>query len=125
MALPVNEKTVQLSVVGQSSLQKYEGIFTFRCKLTMSEKYKLEMEKSRMLSGVQEATDGLENIISIVCALKARIIKAPEWWTESEGGLNLIDDNVLIDVYDKSVQAEIEWEKEVATLAGVNKENPT
>lgn len=125
MALPSNERTLSFSCVGQSTKNKYEGEFSFKCKLTMSEKYQLEVEKSRMLSDVKNPTPGLENIIAIASALKMRIKKAPQWWSESANGMNLLDDNVLLDVYDKSIEAEMEWEKAAAEAAGVASGNPT
>jgi hypothetical protein len=125
MLLPANEKTILVSVTGQSTKYKYEGHFSFKCKLTMQEKYRLEMEKSRMIADIKEPTEGLENIISIIVALKTKIIKSPQWWAESDNGMNLIDDNVILEIYEKCVQAEFEWEKEVTELSEVKSENPT
>jgi hypothetical protein len=125
MALPLNEKTVQISVEGQYTKKKFEGLFTMKCKLTMAEKYKLEMEKSRMKSDVRFGTDGFDTIISILAALRVRVIKAPDWWTQSDGGLDLIDDNVVLEVYEKSIDVELEWEKEISATAGVPPQNPT
>jgi hypothetical protein len=125
MMLPVNEKTFLISTVGQFSQKKYEGQFTFKCKLTMVEKYRLEMEKSRMMADIKGPTDGLENIVAILATIKTRVIKSPEWWTQSNFGLDMIDDNVVLDVYEKCLQSEIDWEKEVAELSGADSKNPT
>jgi hypothetical protein len=89
--------------------KKYEGQFTVRCLLNMRQKHILELEKTRLLGNYSNPTDELAGISIILATLRARIVEAPEWWKQSDGGFNITDIDTLSALYDKVLTAEVEW----------------
>ena len=89
--------------------KKYEGQFTVKCVLTMKEKHILELEKTRLLGNFANPTDELAGISIILGSLRTRIVDAPEWWKQSDGGYNLTEFDVLTALYDQVQAVEIEW----------------
>jgi hypothetical protein len=89
--------------------KKYEGRFTVHCLLDMRTKHRLELEKTRLLGNFPNPTDELAGISIILATLRHRIVDAPDWWKQSDGGYNLTDFDVLTALYDKVLNAEVEW----------------
>lgn len=89
--------------------KKYEGSFTVSCLLDMRTKHRLELEKTRLLGNHSNPTDELAGIAIILATLRFRIVNAPDWWKQSDGGYDLTDFDVLTALYDKVLSAEVEW----------------
>lgn len=117
MELPKNEATFSIDAVGDITGKKYEGLFTVRCVLNMGQKHLMELERSRLLGNYANPTDELAGIAMILASLRAKIVDGPEWWKQSAGGNNLSDDNILLEVFNKISDAEIQWKKTVKEKA--------
>lgn len=96
---------------------RYEGKFTVKCLLTIGEKHRLELEKTRLLGNHPNPTDELVGIAVILSNLRHRIVDAPNWWTQSRGGDNLQEEDVVTELYTKVQDAEIEWRQELVEKA--------
>ena len=99
--------------------KKYEGRFTVNCLLNMRQKHLLELEKTRLLGNFPNPTDELAGISVILATLRHRIVDAPDWWKQSDGGYNLTDFDVLTALYDKVLNAEVEWRTKLKEKAKV------
>lgn len=121
-SLPKREKTISLDIVGDETGLQYTGEFTIRCILNMASKHALELEKTRLMADYANPSRGLAGISISLATIKAKIIKAPEWWYELGEGAEILDENVIVDLYDKSVLAEAEWRKSIAKKADDAKE---
>lgn len=97
--------------------KKYDGQFTVRCLLNMRQKHILELEKTRLLGNYSNPTDELAGIAIILATLRARLVDAPEWWKQSDGGFNIPDIDALSALYDKVLAAEVEWRKKLKEKA--------
>ena len=117
MQLPKNERTFPFNEKGDLYGHKYEGTFTVKCVLNMFEKRMLEIEKSRLRTDIANPTPDLIALTTIQANLSVRIIDAPEWWKQSENGNNIQDENIIITLFDKVVEQEEEWRKELKDLA--------
>jgi hypothetical protein len=117
MSLPKNEKTFDFNHVGETTGKKYEGQFTVRCSLNMGMKHQLELEKSRLLADFLNPTSELAGIALILSNLRIKISEAPEWWKQSAGGFNLEDEDVLVELYKKLVEKELEYRNEIKAKA--------
>jgi hypothetical protein len=117
MELPKNEATFSVDVIGEITGKRYDGAFTVRCVLNMGQKHALELEKSRLVGNSSMPSDTLIGIAVILSGLRSKVIDGPEWWRQSAGGSNIIDDNVLLEVFEKTVNAEAEWKKAVKEKA--------
>ena len=113
MDLPKNEKTFEFEHVGKTTGKKYEGKFTVKCVLNMFDKREIELEKSRLSADVANPTNLLSSLSHILANLRVRIMKAPTWWEQSLGGFDLLDEDVIIALYDKTMLQEDEWHKEL------------
>lgn len=129
MDLPINEKTFVFDAVGSITGTEYRGEFTVKCVLNIGDKHQLELEKTRLQADYQNPTDGLASIAILLSNLRVRILKGPEWWEQSLGGTKILDDHIVVELYDKVMQQEDKWREEVKAKgkksASKNKEIPT
>ena len=128
MDIPKNESSFTLDYIGETTGQKYDGTFTVRTALTMGQKHILELEKSKLLADFINPTQELAGIALILSNLRVKIISAPSWWDQSSGGLSIMDEDVLVELYKKTIEKEIEWRealKNKGAKAAAAKEDPT
>lgn len=117
MELPKNEATFEVDLQGSATLKEYKGQFSCRCVLTMGQKHSMELEKSRLLGNYANPTPELEGIAIIFASLRAKLVDAPEWWKQSQGGTSISDENILVELYNQVEKAEQEWRQKVKDLA--------
>ena len=123
MELPKNETTFQFEEIGETTGHKYEGRFTALCVLNIAMKHKLELEKTRLLADFANPTEGLNGIAITLAELRVRIIDAPEWWKQSGGGLDILDEDILVKLYSKLLEKQVEWKDSIKAKAKAM-ENP-
>ena len=107
--------------------KRYEGRFTVLSVLDMGQKHRLELEKTRLLGNYQNPTDGLVGISIVLANLRVKIIDAPDWWKQSKGGYDILDEDMLMALYEKVQAAEGEWRsklKEMGKKAQDDQANP-
>ena len=113
MDLPNNEKTFEFEHLGLTTKKKYDGQFTVKCVLNMFDKREVELEKSRLSADIANPTNLLSSLSHILANLRVRIIKAPNWWEQSLGGFDLLDEDVIVALYDKVMEQSDKWFKEL------------
>jgi hypothetical protein len=113
MDLPSKEKTFDFDHVGQEIGKEYKGRFTVLCVLNVGQKHSLALEKTRLLGNYLNPTDDLAGLAIILANLRAKIIDAPEWWKQSNGGAAIEDEDALVALYRKVQEAEFEWKEEL------------
>ena len=109
MFLPDNKYTFTIKSTGDVTKQVFEGEFSSRVMLTVGEKRLLEAEKARYTTDLKNPTESLIAYSNVLAELKVRIIDAPIWWKESSNGEALMDENVLLDVFNQMSEGVIEW----------------
>lgn len=112
MNFPNTEKTFYFDYTTQFG-NRYEGNFTVKCLLSAGEKHRLELEKSRLLGNSVNPTDDLVGLAVVLSNLRHRITDAPNWWTQSRGGEEIKEEDVLAELYSKTQDSEIEWRREL------------
>jgi len=108
-ALPKNERTFTINKVGADTGHKYEGTFTVRCILDMGGKHAEELEKTRLMADYANPSNGLWGIATTLSKLRGRIVDSPDWWKQSDGGTNILDEDVILFMYDECKRLEKEW----------------
>ena len=121
MDLPSKEKTFDFEHVGEDTGKKYEGRFTVLCVLNVGQKHALALEKTRLQGSYVNPTDDLAGLAIILANLRAKVIDAPEWWKQSNGGALIEDESALVVLYRKVQEAEFEWKE---TLKKKGQETP-
>jgi len=126
MDLPKNEKSFLFDHIGELTGRKYEGTFTVKCILNTSEKRILEIEKSAITADLSNPTGNLSALSTVISNLRVRVLKSPDWFKQSIVTLDLLDEEVLFELYGKTLDLEEEWIKEVKGEAlGEQKAEPT
>ena len=126
-ALPKNEKTFEIDVVGVDTGVQYQGTFTVRCILSMADRHAMEMEKTRLMADFAHPSGGLAGIATTLASLRVKIIKGPPWWENSDGGTTIMDENAILAIYDACNKAEMDWRsalRKQAEEAAASKEKP-
>lgn len=117
MDLPKNEAVFDFDMTGSDTGRRYEGRFTVRCVLNMAQKHALELEKTRLMGNYASPTDGLAGIAVVLANLRVKIVDAPEWWKQSLGGYEIMDEDVLVALYQKIQEAENKWREDLKEKA--------
>lgn len=117
MDLPKNEKSFSLDHIGNTTGKKYQGTFTVKCALSMADKRKLEIEKTSLSADFNNPTAELAAISSIIANLRVKVIDAPDWFKQSIRSLDILDEDVYLEVFDKCFEKSEEWLSEVKAKA--------
>jgi hypothetical protein len=120
MDLPKRERTFHFDYTGESGF-RYDGLVTIKCRLTVAEKYNLELEKSRLLADMSNPTDSLYGLSVALSTLRAKIIDAPNWWQQKQGW-GVEDEDALVQLYRKAEDECIKWKEELIKVAQENQE---
>ncbi len=119
--LPPNEKSFDFSEIGHTTDLKYEGRFKCKCILDISGKHSLELEKTRLMADYANPTGGLEGIALTVATLRAKLVDWPAWWEETNRGLGVRDENIIMSLYDAVIGEEIAWRQALKAKAAATK----
>lgn len=111
--LPKNEKTFMFSKIGETTGIKYEGQFVVKCALSLADKRLIEIEKSRLSADLTNPSGNLDAISRVIANLRVRIISGPEWYNQQVSTMNILDEEIVFDVYGESLKASEEWIKEL------------
>lgn len=113
-SLPKNEMTVEFDYDGADTGLSYSGDFTVKCALTIQDKHVVALEKTRLMADSANPTSDLAGIALTLAEVRARIIDAPTWWTEdTDRGAALLDENILLRLYDKCMECENKWRESI------------
>ena len=108
MSLPANQKQLYFDYTNMYG-ERYEGYFTVKCRLTLRERHLLELEKTRLMGGHDNPTNGLLGIAVMLANLDIKIVKSPSWWSQKDNGRDIDDEDIVGMVYEKISEAELEW----------------
>jgi len=89
--------------------ERREGNFSVKCRLTMRERQMMELNKSRLLGGHSSPTDALMGISVMVATLITHITDAPEWWKQSDNGMDLEDETIVIKLFNQLTNEQVAW----------------
>lgn len=111
--LPDSRNDFDIDVVGEMTGQSFKGEFT--CKIPTLRDNALIAKHRAALNGdfaqfLDLSTLKLHQMISY---LRYTLEKAPKFWRESDNGYELLDMNVVEAVYDKALEFEESWMKQI------------
>lgn len=114
----INTDTFTISVIGETSQEKWYGSFTVKTRLSHKDRLEQDRIRRQYLGGdpvgaSQRALTSAE--IFSQCAV--RITKCPPWWTDADNGTDLADDNVVAEVYNKALECESKLAEELKKKA--------
>lgn len=108
MAVGVNTAKFNISLDGDSTGEKWIGEFTVKTRLSHRDQMRRDQFRRELLGDARPdmASPRALNQASIFSDLQVRIVDAPKWWLEAANGLDLLDDNVVGEVYSKALEEE-------------------
>lgn len=112
-----------INIIGDTTGENYRGVFEVRTRISHRDNLR-EDEIRRTLLGTNPttATPRAANTAEVFSQLHNRIVKAPTWWTGSDGGQDLEDDNVIAAIYENMIKARQESLDELKSQAEKAKE---
>ena len=113
MNLPKKESSFDFDHTGELTGKKYEGQFTVKCILNLADKRNLEIEKSRLTADLMNPTGNLSALGSVIANLRVRVIDGPDWFTQAIYSLDILDEEVVFELYGKCLDKSEEWINEV------------
>lgn len=119
--LPKMESTFTIKVIGSETGQIFEGSFTYK-RPNLRTRTNIDKQKAILDGGIPNLDEETKLFHEILSKLKYTIINAPEWWTKSDGGLDLYDLNVVLEINAKTNEFESQWKEQV--YMGVKKDEP-
>jgi len=113
ITLPANEKTFTINVVGDTTKQNWTGEFTTVCMPNLRQKSEAAIMEAQLGRDLVTLDQNTILYHRMVAQLAQRLISAPEWWASSGNGQDLLDANVVFEVFSHCAKAEQEWREKV------------
>lgn len=125
--LEFGEATFMLSVLGDRTRSTYSGKFTSRCCLSPLQAIQSDSDYRQLLGKVNPnlATKQADDLSYVLCQLKYRITEGPSFWNktlEYPGG-DIPDYNIIIELFEKVMEAEKEYLAQLIEKSNKNAEN--
>jgi hypothetical protein len=126
MAFEISPVTFTISVIGDVSGEKYEGSFKTKPVLTHAEQLGRDAIMRDLLGpNPLQAQNRPTSQAGILAECRVRLLDSPAFWKDSGGGLNLYDENVIVAVYDRILEIEEKFKKDIKDRAEKAKQSLT
>lgn len=103
-----------IKMFGDITGEQWVGLFKAKKRLSYRDQLRRDQVRRDLLGNHPEAASALAlSQAEIFSELSVRLIQAPSWWTEKGNGIDLEDDNVVIEVYQQAMKAESDALKEL------------
>ena len=105
------DKVISVNIAGVKTSRVYMGDFTVKTVMSMKDEFNADLRRRQILGPSPEGTPPAANLqwrAYMYGQVHARTIEAPDFWSETEGGLDIPDENVVSAVYDAILAAEEE-----------------
>lgn len=105
---------IHISTVGTVTGKSYTGKFSIKTVLNRRENFLADERRRFILGGnPNSAPPALQGEAYMLGQLFVRIVEAPDWWKQSDAGLDIEDDNLIGELYKAAEGAVAEQEKVV------------
>lgn len=117
MDLPSNEYTFNLDETGERTKRRFDGSFTVKCLLTIDEIVDVGLRMDAYNRGSTSVMPGIQLLNRARAELEVRIQKSPSWWRDSNNGRDLMDTNIILEVFNKALDAEKVYDERIASVS--------
>ncbi len=105
--MAISDAPFSISLVGDETGEKWVGDFRAKERLTHRDTLIKDARKRELLGPNAGSPDPRAYSVAVIVAeLTVRLTKMPKWFEESELGLDLADENVLADIWDKAMKVQ-------------------
>jgi hypothetical protein len=118
-----NTFSFSIAEVGETTGEKFNWAFTAKRRLSIRDLINKDAQR-RFIIGDRPETAAPETLMraEMLAYLSVSITESPKEWRESQNGLDLYDDNILIKMYETIQEAQAKATQEVAKAAEESKE---
>lgn len=111
--LPDTSYEFHLSVKGNLTNLLYEGNFKFQIP-NIKRRAEAEKERARLVDNLGKSLEDDTNMLFAMYGyLKHSLVDFPLWFKESDYGMDLLDINVISELYSKCTKFELDWYSKV------------
>lgn len=109
MADPIGQ-AFEIHIVGDETGETFTGKFWAKEKLSQADILAIDARRRELLGpNSSEVSVDIYNRATVLSELTYRITGAPDWWKTSFNGLHLVDDNLVMEVYEKVKKVREDW----------------
>jgi hypothetical protein len=120
----IKDQAFTVSVVGETTGETFRGEFRAYKFLTHRQQLMLDQKRRELLgANAETASVRARNQSEVFSQLFVRLSEAPKWWLESGNGMDLVDDNVMVEVFTAAMKVEEEAVASVRKKAEEAKES--
>ena len=109
-SLPPMQTVLEIDVVGEDDGRQYKGEFVYK-RPTLRDKATIAINFAKLKKDATDLNEDVALLLYMSAHLKTTIIEAPQWFLDSNGGLDLYSANILTEIYMKTVAFENDWHK--------------
>ncbi len=109
MATQIHEQSFTIDTKGETTGEEFKGVFRVRTRLSHRDRLLIDQIRRQLLGPQPVGTipgDQANSIADVFSNLQVRIVDAPSWFKNSQGGLDLADDNVCAEIFTQVMKAE-------------------
>ncbi len=108
MSFGADITSFSVNIIGDKTGKQWVGDFKVKTLLSHRDDFMRDMKRREFLGPInpQLADAYTLNAAEAFGELSVRIVEAPAFWKESGGGLDLIDNNVVREIYNQAMAAE-------------------
>lgn len=101
------ESTFSINIKGDDSGDSYKGKFRVLTLMSRRDVFAADEIRRRIIGLMGDmAPPALVTEAFMIGQLQIRIVEAPQWWEDSEGGEILADKNLIIELFKECMKAE-------------------
>jgi hypothetical protein len=105
----IKDQASTVSVVGDTSGETFRGEFRAFKFLSHRQQLMLDQKRRELLgTNSESASARARNQAEVFAQLFVRLSDAPKWWSESGYGMDLVDDNIMVEVFNAAMKVEEE-----------------
>jgi hypothetical protein len=98
-----------VSAKGETTEETRKGVFKVKTRLSHRDRLTQDRIRRELLGGADggpRPSDRSIVMAEVFSQLAVRVVSAPSWWTDNGNGMDLEDDSIVSEVYDKAMAPE-------------------
>jgi len=103
-------KSVQftIDVKGDSTGKQFKGVFKAKERLSMGDRLDIDTVRRNLVGSAKtdEVGPAANALAQVLSQLSVRLTDVPSWWSTARNGLDLEDENVIVEVYQAALKIE-------------------
>ena len=108
--LPPMELAFDIQVKGAETGLDWVGKFKYK-RPSLGDRSRIDVMRTRLNGDLTMLDQETIDFNEAIAHLRHTLIDYPDWWKDSNMGLDLYDGNVVAEIFNRCMAYEIEWKK--------------